>query len=119
MTIYSSEPIEFDLKLYINENQNVMYKLQYDKLNITIRNCTENQIKMSRSYKYNKDTIKSYFYCENAVCPDECPINDVNDKAKCIIGYNNTDNIKELNICKCNPGWEGEYCNNKVFVDFK
>jgi len=63
---------------------------------------------------YDKNGIS---YCENPICDDKCP---VGESAECIKN-DNTKNIndKYKNKCKCYTGFDGEYCKNKVYVDFR
>ncbi|OUM68105.1 hypothetical protein PIROE2DRAFT_4240 [Piromyces sp. E2] len=110
--------MDINLKININAYQENMNKLQLlnDYIYVTIKNCSENQMKVFKEHKYNKVKNLTYFYCENALCSNKCPT--MEDKAECVFGNDNSKNIKELNICKCKPGYDGEYCSSKVFVKF-
>jgi len=80
-----------------------------DKFKIIINDCNEEQIKMF---------IKgNYYYCENPICSDDCPIS--NGAAICV--KNSTKNINDINInsCICNKGWKGDKCQLMDFTNFK
>jgi len=55
-------------------------------------------------------------YCEEPVCKDNCPIGI---SAKCTAYYKKEKNDINLNKCECLSGWEGDYCENKVYIDFR
>ncbi|OUM62719.1 hypothetical protein PIROE2DRAFT_10928 [Piromyces sp. E2] len=54
-------------------------------------------------------------YCENPICKESCPIKT---NAFCMPSNYSNINDKNLNICTCLPGWNGDYCNQKVFINF-
>ncbi|ORX57678.1 hypothetical protein BCR36DRAFT_459391 [Piromyces finnis] len=102
-----SKPNTYTMKLMIeNYNDDIMFK--NSELEIKVNSCNENQIKM-----YNK---KGILYCETPKCKPECPVGIT---ASCIPDSNNENiNNPNKNICSCYSGWEGQYCQNKKFIDF-
>jgi len=88
-----------------NEINTINYKPL--NLNITIKECNDNQIKF-----YNN----KYFYCENPICDENCPVNS--NHAECIKSINQSINNITLNECRCLPGWLGEKCEIEDRVDF-
>ncbi|OUM70298.1 hypothetical protein PIROE2DRAFT_56958 [Piromyces sp. E2] len=89
------------------ENYNDPIKFNFNNINITINDCNSNQIKM-------KDK-KGIQYCENPLCHESCPVGVT---AKCLsLHKENINNINE-NVCECLPGWKGNNCDHKKFVDF-
>ncbi|OUM61998.1 hypothetical protein PIROE2DRAFT_62167 [Piromyces sp. E2] len=77
---------------------------------ISINECNENQIKM-----INRRGIQ---YCENAKCKDNCPIKT---SANCVPPKNISLNINDINLnkCECLPGWKGDNCSIKIYIDYK
>jgi len=55
-------------------------------------------------------------YCEDPICKSDCP---VGVSAKCIPFYKKEKNDINLNACECLPGWDGNYCENKVYIDYR
>lgn len=78
---------------------------------MNIENCYENQYKLK--YKEN------FYYCEDPICDDECPIKK--EKAYCKKKNNNNDDINIIgnNLCECYPGYDGKFCENKVYIEIK
>jgi len=74
-----------------------------------INDCDDTQIKM-----YN---IDSYFYCENPVCSDDCPV--ANGTAICVKNGNAQINNKNNNECKCVQGWIGDKCETKDYANIE
>jgi len=89
----NSENIEFDV----------------NNIKIVVNECNENQIKL---YKKNKIS-----YCESPICRESCPI--MESRAICKPSKDSRINDYRKNICECSPGWEGDMCDEKVFVNYK
>eukprot|EP00833_Pecoramyces_ruminatium_P007738 jgi/Orpsp1_1/1181770/evm.model.c7180000078520.1 len=109
--IYSTQPETLKLKLSLeNEDKNINFS-NNEELKITIKNCDDNQIKMT----FKKNDI--YYYCENPKCDENCPYSNHNATAVCIKGPNENVNSAKLNKCQCLPGWEGNNCQTKVIAN--
>jgi len=83
--------------------------METQNLKINVSNCKENQYKL----KFHKNL----FYCEDPVCSNDCPINE--GKASCQKISNDKKNSISNNLCICLPGWIGEHCRNKNFINMK
>ncbi|OUM59346.1 hypothetical protein PIROE2DRAFT_15145 [Piromyces sp. E2] len=81
-------------------------KINYDPIEIEIKDCEKDQVKYL--YRNNIPT------CENPICRESCP---VGISAKCEPFYKSKNDIK-LNKCVCLSGFEGENCNQKIFLDY-
>ncbi|OUM59259.1 hypothetical protein PIROE2DRAFT_63897 [Piromyces sp. E2] len=75
---------------------------------IEIKECNENQIKM-----IDKSGIQ---YCVNPTCKESCLINE---SAICKPYYKENINDINLNICECLPGWKGNNCEEKIYIDYR
>jgi len=104
--IYSL-PNEYKLKVVI-ENYYGEIKLNYSDIIIKIDDCSKDQIRM---FDRNNN-----LYCENPICIDSCP---VGSSASCEPYYKEKINDKTKNICTCYPGWKGDDCEEKIFVDYR
>ncbi|ORX76880.1 hypothetical protein BCR32DRAFT_270994 [Anaeromyces robustus] len=102
--VYVEEPVSFNL-IYNLENSGNYIEFTNHNVSVTIDDCKKKQIKL-----YNKN----YYYCEEPICKDDCPLGE---KATCIKNNNYTVNNKHYNICKCNKGWTGEQCQEKVYIN--
>jgi len=72
-----------------------------------IEDCYLNQIHSSKN---------GILYCEDPICDERCK----NDTATCIPKFNNnTINKIENNICQCNKGYEGTYCDKMILFKIK
>jgi len=90
------------------ENYNDKVVFQFKDIKIKINDCDDEQIKI-----YNKNGL---LYCENPKCNPNCPV-DIS--AYCKKYYNESINNPNLNICECLPGYNGIYCENKIFIDYR
>jgi len=90
------------------ENYQENIQLIYNEIEIIIKDCEENQIVMTNE----KFGIQ---YCEDPICKNDCP---VGISAKCNPFYKKKKNDINLNTCECLPGWDGDYCENKVYIDY-
>lgn len=104
--IYAN-PGHYMLKILIeNYNNELIY--DFNDIKINVKECGEYQIKM-----YNSNGI---LYCQNPICSPNCP---VNTSAICIPAHKEfTNNINE-NKCICLDGWQGLYCNEKIFINYE
>ncbi len=103
-----------NIKLILENNNKNEININFDKFKINVNDCDENQIKL-----YSKDT---YFYCENPLCNDDCPVSNgtaICKKNKNIDTNNKIINDKNNNICECVPGWVGDKCEKKDYADIK
>ncbi|OUM64985.1 hypothetical protein PIROE2DRAFT_60292 [Piromyces sp. E2] len=90
-----------------NYKYNITFK--FKEIEIVIGECGENQIKM-----VDKD---GSWYCENPICKDSCP---VGTSAKCLPFLSNINkNDRTKNICQCAQGWNGENCDERIYVDYR
>ena len=109
LRIYAS-PNKYKLKVNIENYDDV---INYDfNITLTVNKCSEDQLAMV------KNDIE---YCETPICTDSCP---VDSKAICYPYTNNivSDNVAQLNICKCKAGWEDDYCGScckEIFIDLR
>ncbi|ORX47930.1 hypothetical protein BCR36DRAFT_405245 [Piromyces finnis] len=104
---FSNDPVTLNLKLSLDsKNKNIFFK--NDNLKIIINDCKEEQIKMYKG---------KYYYCENPQCSNTCPISE--KMAICV--KNSTENTNNIysNNCVCVPGYKGDYCQFKEFVNLK
>eukprot|EP00833_Pecoramyces_ruminatium_P010128 jgi/Orpsp1_1/1184160/evm.model.c7180000088254.1 len=79
-----------------------------EKYNLIITNCTNSEIGI-----YSRNGLLS---CEIPICNANCP---VNTKASCIAPKNKNQNRQKYNQCVCYSGYTGEYCNSKIYADFR
>ena len=107
--IYAKESKTINLKLILENNNNNKINIDNEKFNVNINDCDDSQIKM-----YYKD---SFFYCENPICKDDCPIS--NGTAICIKNEDVQINKKDINKCQCVPGWIGHKCEMKDYANIK
>jgi len=97
--------LNLNLKFSIeNDKSNITFK--NDNINIYVKDCAEEQIKI-----YIKD---DYYYCVNPICSDDCPISS--GKAECIKSDIENINDIKLNKCQCLPGWIGDGCQLKDYA---
>lgn len=101
-----TNPGTYILKPVIENYSNI--KLKFDDIELKIKNCNENQIVMKDKYDIQ--------YCEKPKCHESCPVNST---ATCLAYNSKSVNNKSLNICKCLPGWTGENCDIKIYIDFR
>lgn len=87
------------------ENYNEYIDLKFNGIKIKVTTCKDNQIKMRDRTKIE--------YCETPICKDNCPINS---SAKCIPQKDYVNNVN-TNKCVCLPGYEGEFCKNKIYAN--
>lgn len=92
---------------YKFKNNKIKFKNNY--LNITVKNCNDNQIKIIDK--------RNYYHCENPICNDNCPVNT--EKAVCLKSNITNINRKEYNKCQCTPGWNGKNCEEKDYIKLK
>jgi len=104
--IYAKDPKTINLKLILENNDKNKISIDNEEFDIKINECDKNQIKM-----YYKDI---YYYCENPICFDECPIS--NGTAVCIKKEGVQINSKHINECKCVSGWIGDKCETKDYA---
>lgn len=105
--IYSIYPTNINLKIKIENNINfINYN---DILKIHINECNNEQIIMHYE--------NYYYYCENPICKDVCPI--LNETAICIKGFTENINNENSNYCKCLAGWKGNNCEMKDYSIIK
>lgn len=83
-------------------------ELRFNDIDIRIVECNKNQIIM-----YNNKGIE---YCAEPICNEKCP---VGIKARCVPTKRKNINDINLNSCECEDGWEGEFCDTKIFIEFK
>ncbi|ORX56025.1 hypothetical protein BCR36DRAFT_346553, partial [Piromyces finnis] len=100
-----ANPNTYILKFSI-ENYNNDININVNNVEIEVKGCNKDQIKM-----HNKNIL----YCENPICKSTCPTNST---ATCKPYYEESINDRNLNRCECLQGWGGEYCENRVFLDF-
>ena len=88
-------------------------KLNFDQFEINVENCKENQVRLFDE--------KQVPYCENPKCYNDCP---VGVRAECI-AHNSTligntlINNEQNNECRCLPGFTGNKCSEKEYIDFR
>ncbi len=90
----------------MENNDKNKINISNNKFNFNISNCDENQIKL-----FSKD---KYFYCENPICNDDCPIS--NGTAICLKKKDAQFNSKNDNKCECAQGWTGDKCEMKDYA---
>ncbi|OUM70113.1 hypothetical protein PIROE2DRAFT_1794, partial [Piromyces sp. E2] len=105
LIIYAN-PNTYKVKLII-ENYNGNLHFMFDDIIINVKSCDSDIIKM-----YDKNNI---LYCENPKCKDQCP---VDSSAVCKAYQEEGINDINKNICECLPGWEGDNCERKIYIDF-
>lgn len=76
-------------------------------MKIEVHDCNEEQIKIEDRNKIPR--------CEDPICDDKCP---VGKSAKCEFS-SNSENNKKKNKCICLPGYKGDYCGTKDFIDYR
>eukprot|EP00833_Pecoramyces_ruminatium_P011725 jgi/Orpsp1_1/1185757/evm.model.c7180000095105.1 len=108
-SIFTKESMNLTLTIAIESIFDYI-KIDYDKLIINIRDCDENQIKIV-------DKKNNYFYCENPICYEECPV--LKNKAVCVKGNIENVNSIKYNQCQCLPGWINDNCLERDLVDIK
>ncbi|OUM65637.1 hypothetical protein PIROE2DRAFT_7303 [Piromyces sp. E2] len=101
-----ANPNEYIMEPVI-ENYNGKIQFNFTKIDITITDCKENQLK--RLMKNN------LYYCENPKCESSCPIDT---SAICKLN-SEFENNPHKNICQCLAGYEGENCETKIFLNYK
>ncbi|OUM66750.1 hypothetical protein PIROE2DRAFT_5962 [Piromyces sp. E2] len=89
---------------FVKENNIAMLNTTY--MNVIIKECDNKQIKIIKN---------NYFYCEDPICSEDCPLNE--EHAECIKNSTEYKNNKLLNKCVCIPGWKGINCQNKDYPD--
>ena len=105
--IIFANPNTYKIKLII-ENYNGDIDFKFNDIIINVKTCDTNQIKM-----YDKNHI---LYCENPICKNDCP---VDSSAICKAFQDEGINDIKKNICECSPGWKGDKCDSKIFIDFR
>jgi len=106
LQIYGN-PEKYILEPHI-ENYNDELQFKFDPIEITIKECSDNQIVMVNN--------RGIQYCEEPICGKDCP---VGISAKCVAYYKKEKNDINLNKCECLPGWNGNKCENKVYIDYR
>jgi len=106
LQIYAN-PNKYILKPFI-ENYYDELQIKFNPIEITIKECTNKQILMINN--------RGIQYCEEPICNEEC---NVGIAADCIPYYKKDINDINLNICECLPGYDGNNCKNKVFIDYR
>ncbi|ORX57107.1 hypothetical protein BCR36DRAFT_395258 [Piromyces finnis] len=101
-------PNIYSLKIIIDGyNGDIIYK--FNDILIKVNDCEPQQIRMINKYNIP--------YCEKPICHESCPDGK---SAECIKSSNSTNiNDINLNICQCLPGFTGEKCDIKVFVNYR
>ena len=101
-------PDRFVLKPVI-ENYNYDINFNFNEIEVQINDCSKDQIRMMDNNKY--------VYCETPICKNNCPVGTT---AKCKPpSLESHENDKMKNICDCIPGWKGDNCNERKYVDFR
>jgi len=90
------------------EGYNDEIKFNFSSIEIQIKDCNQDQIKM-----FDKNKIQR---CEEPKCNKSCPV-DIS--AICVPYFNELINDITKNKCTCLPGWEGENCDNKILINYK
>lgn len=93
---------------FIIDSYNENIQIKNNNYTVKVVGCNENYIK-----RYDK---KNILYCVKPICEESCP---VSKNAVCMPSENNTYNYPYLNYCKCSSGYEGELCDNKIYIDFR
>jgi len=95
------------LTLDNNNNNNIVFS----KENITfdIKDCDPEQIKI-----FDKE---NFYYCENPICDDNCPI--TNGRAVCVKNNDIHINNIKYNKCECLDGFIGEQCQLQDYAPLK
>lgn len=77
-------------------------------IDVYTEDCDDDQIKMN---------LNNYYFCENPICNNECPIS----KGRAICIKSNIPNFNNVNLneCKCLSGWKGKKCDSKDIVIIK
>jgi len=90
------------------ENYDNDIKFNVNNQKIIVHDCDDNQIKM-----YNK---KGILYCENPNCGETCPVKE--ERAICKPNDINKINDIKNTKCECSPGWEGDKCEKRIFINY-
>ncbi|ORX44484.1 hypothetical protein BCR36DRAFT_359576 [Piromyces finnis] len=109
LSIYSKYPVILYMEIMI-ENEGINsnnINIENKNYKFIINDCNDEQIKMN--------IRENYYYCENPICNDDCPI--LNKTAICIKSNITNLNNKNYNECQCLPGWKGNKCNLKDFKE--
>ncbi|OUM69525.1 hypothetical protein PIROE2DRAFT_2623 [Piromyces sp. E2] len=106
LQIYANPSIYIIKILIDNYNDEIIY--DFEDIEINVNTCDSNQIKL-----YDTNNI---LYCEEPICRSSCP---VDESASCMPSNEKPVNDINNNICVCYNGWEGNNCENKIYVDFK
>jgi len=91
------------------ENYNGQILSDFNNTKIEVSECRKDQIVMF----YYKNII----YCETPLCKLDCPVakSATCQPGKNIIGVND----RVLNKCKCLPGWKGDNCLEKIYINYR
>ncbi|ORX56018.1 hypothetical protein BCR36DRAFT_346535 [Piromyces finnis] len=86
-----------------NHNSNKVFDIA--NVNVTVINCDEYQIQSLKN---------GINVCEDPICDEKCN----RQHSTCIPKYKNiTINSVENNICRCNDGYNGNYCDDKILFN--
>jgi len=102
--MYAIYPMLLNLKFYLEYNEYIQF--EKDQLKVNITNCNNNEIIMHLN--------NNFYYCENPICDNSCPI--MNGTAICKKGILENINTFSTNRCECLPGWDGDKCETKVYA---
>jgi len=103
--IYAN-PGYYKLKAAIENYNHKDIIMNFDPINITIKDCKASQVKL-----YDMNGI---LYCENPKCYKSCPV-DIS--ASCVSPSKFENNIHNNN-CTCYEGYGGDNCTQKIFIEF-